>query len=67
MVRIVIREDRCKGSGNCSALAPVLVTTDALGQGVPLHEGVVPEGLELLARALADACPQGAICFDDES
>lgn len=66
MVRIIIREDCCKGSGICSALAPALVTTDALGQGVPLAEGEVPVELEELARSVAAACPQGAIHIEDE-
>lgn len=65
-MRIVIHEEHCRGSGHCSEIAPGLVTTDALGQGVLRADGEVPAGLEDLARTAAAACPQGAIrCFDE--
>lgn len=59
-MRIVVDIDSCVGHGRCNAEAPQLFTLDDLGY-CALESIDVPEGLEDLARAGANVCPERAI------
>ena len=60
LARILIDQDRCLGIGQCEALEPetMLVGDDGIaetnGSAIPVDR----------ARALCDACPSGALSFE---
>jgi ferredoxin len=63
-IRISLRPGICSGHARCHAIAPALFPLDDEGY-VALHATVVPPGLEALARAGADACPERAILIEE--
>ena len=60
-MKVAIDYDRCTGHGRCFSLSGELFTDDENGYGQVLHDGVVPDGLEAVARRAQAACPEQAI------
>lgn len=56
-VRLIVDQDTCIGSGECTALDPDAIELDEDGLARPL----VAELAEDRARQLCDVCPTGAL------
>jgi ferredoxin len=65
-MRIRIDPDRCQGHGRCFTIAPELVASDELGNGVVLDTGVVAPALEHKAQLIVANCPEGAVSIEED-
>jgi ferredoxin len=65
-MRVRIDPERCQGHGRCFTIAPELVTSDELGNGVVIGDGVVADGLEHEATLIVANCPEGAISVEED-
>ena len=59
-MRIEFNRDRCSGHAQCAAAAPEVYPLDDGGYCI-VENGEVASGLEELAQAGADNCPEQAI------
>jgi ferredoxin len=64
-MRVNVDREKCQGHNRCYALAPELFDVDDLGNAFELGDGVVPDGLEDLARRAAANCPEYAISISE--
>ena len=65
-LRVRINPIACDAHGLCVEVLPELFRLDDWGYPI-LAAGVVPDGLESLARMAADSCPTLAIVLDDDA
>ena len=65
-MRVRIDAERCQGHGRCFTIAPELVESDDLGNGVVIGDGTVTPDLEHKARLIVANCPESAVSIEDD-
>jgi ferredoxin len=65
-MKVRIDADRCQGHGRCFTIAPELVDSDDLGNGVVIGDGHVGQGLEHKAQLIVANCPEGAVSIVED-
>lgn len=58
--KVVINKPACCGYGVCAEICPDVYKLDENGM-VYVENEIVPDGMEVLAKEGADACPQSAL------
>jgi ferredoxin len=64
-MKIRVQKSACVGNARCAAVSEVLYKLDDEGY-IATDEIVVPEGMELLARRGARACPERIITIIED-
>lgn len=64
-MKVHVDQQICQGHGRCYSLAAELFEPDEVGNGVELHGGIVPPGLEDAARKAVLNCPERAIILEE--
>jgi ferredoxin len=65
-MRVRVIEENCQGHNRCKAIAPDLFDLDDFGNATAAGDGVVPAGMEDLARLAVENCPEFAIEIIEE-
>jgi len=66
-MKIRIDESRCEGHGRCYALAPELIESDDIGDGLVIGDGTVTEEQMHAARLAVANCPERAVVLEEDT